>query len=73
MTSEQQGNQSMKGSPTRISQGSQTPKKRKPRSTRKTRGFSKESTIQPPSVPPPINTPRATSTADSHYSASMYN
>ena len=60
----------MKGSPQLISQGSQTPKKRKPRATRKTRVLSKEPTIEPPFVPPPINSPRAPSTG--RYSASMY-
>ena len=55
------------------SRGSQTPRKRTSRSNPKTRVLSKESTIEPPSIPPPANSPRTTSIIDSHYSASKYN
>ena len=59
-------------SPHRVSRGSQTPKKKNKTRNEKQEILSQESTIEPCSVPPPANTPKAASIIDSNYSASMY-
>ena len=69
----QHKNRNVKGSPKRISRASQTPKTRESRSKQNERLFSKESSTETPSIPPPANSPMPSNTVDSHDRGIMYN